>query len=104
MTRDHFLITKRDGSSEQFSLDKIKNAILKAFASINESIDDHALQHLIDQLHFSNGMGVEEIQNQVEIALMSERHFKAAKAFMLYRKLHSDDRETADKLHFLINY
>lgn len=49
-------------------------------------------------------MNVEDIQNQVEVALMAEQHFQVAKAFMLYRKQHETDRETADKLRFLINY
>ena len=35
---------------------------------------------------------------------MAEHHYEVAKAFMLYRKRHEDDRETADKLRFLINY
>lgn len=49
-------------------------------------------------------MSVEDVQNQVEVALMAEHHYEVAKAFMLYRKRHEDDRETADKLRFLINY
>ena len=49
-------------------------------------------------------MSVEDVQNQVEVALMQEQHYQVAKAFMLYRKRHEDDRETADKLRFLINY
>ncbi|GAY30879.1 anaerobic ribonucleoside-triphosphate reductase [Prevotella sp. MGM2] len=69
-----------------------------------EPVDSVALQHVVDHLRFCNGMSVEDIQNQVEVALMADRHFKAAKAFMIYRKRHEDDRETADKLRFLIDY
>lgn len=36
---NNFAITKRDGSKEAFSLDKIMNAILKAFNSVNEPIN-----------------------------------------------------------------
>lgn len=104
MSFDSFIITKRDGTTENFSLEKIKSAILKAFASTGTPIDAEGLQRVIDHLMFCNGMSVEDIQNQVEVALMSERHFKAAKAFMIYRKQHEDDRETADKLRFLIDY
>lgn len=104
MSFDSFLITKRDGTTEKFSLDKIKGAVLKAFASTGTHIDADGLQRVIDHLMFCNGMSVEDIQNQVEVALMSERHFKAAKAFMIYRKKHEEDRETADKLRFLIDY
>ena len=104
MCYDSFLITKRDGSTEHFSLEKIKGAILKAFASVNEPVNEEQLQAIIDKLRFCNGMSVEDIQNQVEVALMDGRYFKAAKAFMIYRKRHEDDRETADKLRFLIDY
>ena len=58
----------------------------------------------MQRLRYCNGMSVEDVQNQVEIALMAEHHYQVAKAFMLYRKRHEDDRETADKLRFLINY
>lgn len=98
------MITKRDGSKENFSLEKIKSAILKAFASVGEPVNAEQLQEIVGRLRFCNYMSVEDIQNQVEVALMEGRYFKAAKAFMLYRKRHEDDRETADKLRFLINY
>lgn len=104
MSTDSFIITKRDGSTEAFSVEKIKSAILKAFTSVNEPLDTEGLQKIVGQLKFCNGMSVEDIQNQVEVALMSLKHFKAAKAFMIYRKRHEDDRETADKLRFLIDY
>lgn len=104
MSTEQFIITKRDGSSEPFSVEKIKAAIIKAFASQKEPINGDKLQRLVERLRFCNGMSVEDIQNQVEVALMAERHFKVAKAFMLYRKRHETDRETADKLRFLINY
>jgi len=104
MSYDSFLITKRDGTTESFSLEKIKSAILKAFASVGEPIDADGLAAVVGHLRFCNGMSVEDIQNQVEVALMSEQKFKAAKAFMLYRQRHSEDRETAEKLNFLINY
>ena len=35
----NFTITKRDGSKDQFSLDKIMNAIVKAFESVHEPAD-----------------------------------------------------------------
>ena len=104
MCTDNFFITKRDGTKERFSLDKIRTALLKAFASQSQSIDAEALQRLIGRLKFCNGMSVEDVQNQVEVALMAEQHFQVAKAFMLYRKRHETDRETADRLRFLINY
>ncbi len=104
MSTEQFIITKRNGAQENFSLEKIKSAILKAFTNVNEHLTAEQLSKIVDHLMFCNGMSVEDIQNQVEIALMAERHFKAAKAFMLYRQRHTEDRETAEKLNFLMDY
>lgn len=104
MITANFNITKRDGSTERFSIEKIKNALDKAFRSQHVNIDAEGMNNLVKRLNISEGMTVEEIQNQVEVALMAEQYFSVAKAFMLYRKEHETDRETADKLRFLINY
>ena len=104
MNKMPFQIKKRDGKTEVFSLDKIKQAVLKAFRSVEVPIDAEQLQKIVDRVKICHGISVEDVQNQVEVALMAEGHFKAAKAFMLYRKRHEDDRETADKLRFLIDY
>lgn len=104
MSYDQFYITKRDGKTERFSLEKIKSAILKAFASVNTPVCADDVQRVLNHLKFCNGMSVEDIQNQVEVALMAEKHFKAAKSFMLYRQRHFEDREVRDKLKFLIDY
>lgn len=97
-------ITKRDGSTETFSIGKIVGAMRKAFASVGQNPDNTQIDRLVKHLQFADGMDVEDIQNQVEVALMQERHFQAAKAFMIYRHQHSTDRETADKLRFLTGY
>ena len=77
MSSSEIFITKRDGKRERFSIDKIRAAIAKAF---------------------------EQIQNQVETALMAERYYKVAKAYIIYRQEHTEDREVRDKLQFLMNY
>lgn len=104
MCTDNFIITKRNGKTEPLNVEKIKTAIIKAFQSQNKDIDTETLNRIMQRLRFCNGMSVEDVQNQVEVALMAEHHYEVAKAFMLYRKRHEDDRETADKLRFLINY
>ncbi len=99
-----FTITKRDGSKDRFSLDKILNAIVKAFESVDEPADLSTISKIISHLEIKDDIKVEDIQNQVEEALMKEGHYKVAKSFMLYRQAHSEDRETLAKLQFLSEY
>ena len=100
----NFSITKRDGSRDQFSLDKIMNAILKAFKSVDVPIDLGSISKIISHLDIFNDIKVEDIQNQVEVALMKEGYYDVAKSFMLYRQRHTEDRETMEKLNFLADY
>ena len=104
METNTFTITKRDGSTERFSLDKIMNAIIKAFGSIGEPIDLGRLSKILSRLDIHNGITVEEIQNEVEVALMQEGYYKVAKNFILYRQQHTEDRETLEKMRFLSDY
>ena len=99
-----FTITKRDGSKDRFSLDKIMTAIVKAFDSVNESADLGTISKIISRLDLHDGIKVEEIQNQVETALMEEGHFRVAKSFIIYRQQHQADRETLEKMNFLSDY
>ena len=100
----NFTITKRDGSSDRFSLDKIMNAIIKAFESVDEPIDLGCISKILSHLDIKEGIKVEDIQNEVEEALMREGYYKVAKSFMLYRQRHTEDRETMEKLNFLADY
>ena len=99
-----FSITKRDGQQVRFSLDKIMNAIIKAFQSVNEPVNLSALSNILTHLDIHDNITVEDIQNQVEISLMKEGYYNVAKSFMLYRQKHTEDRETLEKLNFLVDY
>lgn len=100
----NFTITKRDGTKDNFSLDKIMNAIAKAFNSVGEPIDLGSISKILSHLNIHNDIKVEDIQNEVEEALMSEGYYKVAKSFILYRKEHSEDRETLRKMKFFSDY
>lgn len=97
-------IIKRNGKKEAFSLEKIKNAIRKAFLSVGSFATDDVMTNIISHINISNGLTVEDIQNQIEVALMAERYYAVAKAYMIYRHKHFEDREVRDKLEFLMNY
>lgn len=55
------------------------HAIVKAFESVNEPSDLASISKIISRLNIKDDITVEDIQNQVEEALMSEGFFKVAK-------------------------
>ena len=95
---------KRDGKQEPFSIEKIKNAVARAFLSVGCFASEEVLANILCRLNISNGTTVEDIQNQVEVALMTERYYAVAKSYMLYRQKHTEDREVSNKLRFLMEY
>ena len=97
-------IIKRNGKREPFSVEKIKSAIQKAFLSVGSFASQESLANILSRIAVHDGISVEEIQNQVENALMSERYYNVAKSYILYRQKHYEDREVKEKLDFLINY
>lgn len=97
-------IIKRDGKKEAFSIEKIKKAISKAFLSVGSFATQEVITNILSRVSITDGTTVEDIQNQVEIALMAERYYAVAKAYMLYRQKHLEDREVRDKLSFLMDY
>ncbi|HCV14922.1 MAG TPA: anaerobic ribonucleoside-triphosphate reductase [Rikenellaceae bacterium] len=97
-------IIKRDGKKELFSINKIKNAISKSFLSVGSFATQDILTDVLSRVTINKNMTVEDVQNQVEVALMAEKYFSVAKSFMLYRQKHAEDREVQEKLRFLIEY
>ena len=84
-------IIKRDGRLCEFDQDKIKNAVLKAFVAVDGELTDYAISKAeniaahIENLHQTNKLTVEDIQDLVEKGLMSTRRKDVAKAYITYR-------------------
>ena len=104
MATTELFIRKRDGRREAFSIEKIKTAIRKAFLAAGGFATEEELAAILGRVRVDNDMTVEEIQDQVETALMAERYFVVAKNYILYRQRHTEDRETREKIEFLTNY
>ena len=104
MGHKEIFIVKRDGKRVLFSVEKIKSAIAKAFLSVGSFAAEDDFVAILSRVHIADGMTVEEIQNQVETALMAEKYFAVAKSYMLYRQKHAETREIHDKMTFLMDY
>lgn len=98
------LVVKRNKTVQPFNWDKIDNAIVKAFHAVNELIDEDILSDIKDELYFNNIISVEEIQDQIEKALMACDYYNVAKAFILYRQKQAELRAVTDKKKFIKDY
>lgn len=98
------IVVKRDGSRQDFDANKIHNAVFNAFNSIGQTMPEY-LPSMIDAL-FQNIdiIGVEEIQDKVEQLLMNDKHFKAAKSYILHREKHKEARFIRERLDYMDNY
>lgn len=87
-------IIKRDGREVAFNKDKIEEAILRAFVSVDGDVSEYAEQKaekiadFIEEaaIETEEPYTVEEIQDMVEKGLMSTKRKDVAKAYILYRE------------------
>lgn len=98
------LVIKRDKKVEPFDVNKIDAAITKAFNAVNEPIDSDILQDIKDELYINNIVSVEELQDQLEKALMACDYYDVAKAFILYRRRRAESRALNEKKQFIKDY
>ena len=100
-------ITKRDGSKEEFKVEKIENAILKAFKACNIPLspkDKHDITKFCEKLgEIEEDTTVETIQDQVE-KYLCKRCFPVGKAYMLYREQHKESRFVRSRIDYINKY
>lgn len=99
-------VVKRDGSIEEFNVDKIINAVGKAFKSCNKEMPQY-LYNMLGALFGTlegDTIGIEEIQNKVEDVLMNDKHFDVAKAYIIYRNKHKESRFIRERINYMTNY
>lgn len=100
------LVIKRDGTKEEFNIDKIQHAVYAAFSAVNKQIP-YYLVNTIDSLFSQldgDTIGVEEIQDRVETILMNDKFFDVAKAYILYREKHKQARFIRERLDYMDKY
>ena len=76
-------ITKRDGTQEDFNIDKIRSALNKAFINTNSNCDnfDDLISYINNEISNSivndnsNHINIENIQDIVERALMIYKYY-----------------------------
>ena len=111
-------VVRRDGAITPFKSDKISNAIKKAFLAQTkirndknkekeqqdgihktvESLTHKVVSALTRRIADGDMIHIEDIQDQVELALMRDEHHKVARAYVLYREQRAASRYHTKKL------
>jgi ribonucleoside-diphosphate reductase alpha chain len=101
-----YRVIRRNGKVTSFDKNKIRVAVTKAFLAvegskaaasgrIREAVDQIVEQvtHALTRNKRDGGIfHIEDIQDQVELALMRGDHYKVARAYVLYREEHAKAR------------
>ena len=94
-----YKVRKRDGKIVAFKLEKISDAIIRAFEALDKDYDKEVVDFLslkvtsdFNDKVKNNIVGVEDIQDSVERVLIKAEYADVAKSYILYRKLHEKQR------------
>ncbi|MCH8498457.1 MAG: ribonucleoside-diphosphate reductase subunit alpha [Marinobacter sp.] len=99
-------VIKRNGSLVGFNPDKISVAVTKAFLAVEgdqaagsarihaavRQVTEQVVQAVSRRLNAGGKIHIEDIQDQVELALMRGGEQKIARAYVLYREEHARER------------
>ena len=111
MAPGNYRVVRRNGSIASFDIDKISVAMTKAFLAVegNQAAASSRIHETVDILSkcVFNGLTrnipdggtfhIEDIQDQVELALMRDGHQKVARSYVLYREQRNLERVAEEK-------
>ncbi len=89
---DKFVI-KRNGTYLPFEPFKIEEAIIKAFASVSETLNTKVIETVFQLLSHQDTWAVEDIQDKIEKTLYEYGHYEVMRSFMLFRHTRKLQRE-----------
>ena len=108
-----YKVIRRNGSVVGFEPSKISVAMTKAFIAVNggqgaasarvrelvSALTDHAVNALMRRQPGGGTVHIEDIQDQVELALMRSGEHDVARAYVLYREQRSRERARQKEAH-----
>lgn len=94
-------VKDRQGNLQEFDINRIKNALSRAFKECHYgTLDTSIISEIANKVYIWDGMSIEEIQDQVEELLMDYEYSDVAKEYILYRYKHKLARQLADTNKF----
>ena len=97
-------VIRRDNQTDHYDRSRIFNALASAFRATAVNYKEEEINEIIDSLHLYNYITIEDIQDQLEVALMKRNYFEVAKAFIIYREQHRKERELEKKKKYIAKY
>ena len=105
-TDDHYRVIRRNGKATAFDPSKIEVAMTKAFLAVEgnaatastrihtdvKRLTDEVVSALIRNRSQGDTFHIEDIQDQVELALMRGSHHQVARTYVLYREQQKQKR------------
>lgn len=98
---------KKGNQLEEFDLNKIVNAVKKAYASQNKDIKDEVIQQLKyipNKFITKDNVSVDTIQTEVEKVLMDLAPYEVVKAYIVYRENHKQARFIKERIDYMNKY
>ena len=101
-----YQILRRNGAVMPFEPQKIAIALMKAFLAVHgtqgaasasvrevvETLTDNVVRALMRSRPSGGTFHIEDVQDQVELGLMRSDHHEVARAYVLYREHHAQER------------
>lgn len=100
-------VIKRDGKKEEFDINKIKNAVEKAYKSVEEKFTEEDWENIYDYINLnlvSKKINVEDIQNCVIDALIEHSPSDVIQSYIKYRESHSQARFIRERIDYMNKY
>jgi len=108
-----YSVIRRNGKVTDFDSSKIAVAITKAFLAVEgdsakdsrrihdtvKSLTKQITENLLRRLDEGGTVHIEDIQDQVELALMREGEYKVARSYVVYREKQAEKRAEEEKKH-----
>jgi len=94
-------VIKRNGEFQEFNEEKIRIALSKAFSSVGKILSDLDWKNIYSQIRVKKSISIEDLQDQIENALMIYNYFDVAKAYIIYREKHREIRFIKERSEYI---
>lgn len=95
-------VIKRDGSIQEFSFEKVRAVVQKAYNSNNQEVPNEFITHLGETfskiIPEKDSMHVEEIQDIIQNELIRRNQYDIVESFIIYRNKRAEIREQNSEL------